>query len=578
MTRILIVDDDQHARRLLARLLEASGYLCTIAASAEEARECLGKQAFSVVLCDVSMPRESGLDLAVSIFANYPETAVVMVSGEDDPKIAEKALSMGAYGYVLKPFRAGEMLIHVSNALRRRTLEIETRTQLEDLDRGITERTSELRNSLVRLEEAQIYLRNALEENEQLISAISSILIAIDGSGVITKWNEIAEKTFGVKRSDAVGKHFQDCGIQWDSDQETARIQEVFSQVQDEPVRLDDVRFTRFDGKDRVLGLSLSPLRKIDNDGARQGYLLVGADITDRRILEAQLRQAQRLESVGQLAAGIAHEINTPTQFIGDNVRFLDESFRDLEKLLKQHSLLLATKHVGPVPAELIQKIEATAQEVDLEYLLQEIPRAIFQSLEGIKRVADIVRSMKEFAHPGTTEKVAVDLREAIESTIEVTKHEWKYVAEMITEFDPTLPKVSCLVGELNQVIVNLIVNAAHSISDVIKQESDAKGLITITTRNDDGSVEIRVSDTGTGIPEAIRSKIFDPFFTTKEVGKGTGQGLAIAHAVVEKHGGSIAIETEVGRGTTFILRLPIYSQKGDQRRESPVVTDLCRN
>lgn len=563
MIPILIVDDDERARRLLARLL-ADDYSCTLATGAPQARQLLGTEPFSLVLCDVSMPDESGLDLARDILAKHQETAVVMVSGLDDPKIAQAALAMGAYGYILKPFKAMELLIHVSNALRRRTLELQARTQLDQLEQVVADRTADLQKSIARLEDAESFLHRAHEENEQLLSAMSSILIAVDGHGVVTQWNHAAEKTFGIEARNAVGKPFDNCGIQWDSN-DVVRLQGAFKQGQ--PLRIDDVRFTRFDGKDRVLGLSISPLTQNNPNAARPGYLLVGADITDRKVMEAQLRQAQKLESVGQLAAGIAHEINTPTQFVGDNIRFLEDSFRDLGKVLAQHSHLVTTRGVGISP-EFIKQIEATAKQVDLDYLIKEIPKAISQSLEGIERVARIVRSMKTFAHPGTSEKVAVDLQEAIESTIDVTKHEWKYVAEMETDFDPTLPKVPCMIGELNQVIVNLIVNAVHAISDVQKQEPDAKGRITITTRKDNESVEIRVSDTGTGIPETIRSKIFDPFFTTKEVGKGTGQGLAIAHAVVEKHNGSIALETAVGRGSTFILRLPITLQQSDRYRE----------
>ena len=206
MIPILIVDDEERNRRLLARVLDAGDYSCTLASSAQEAREFLSTKAFPLVLCDVSMPRESGLDLALGILADYQETAVVMVSGQDDPKIAEAALAMGAYGYILKPFKASEMLIHVSNALRRRKLEIETRTQLEHLEQVVTERTGELQKSIAQLEDAELFLRRALEENEQLLSAISSILVAVDGHGAITKWNHAAEKVFGIEAQIAVGK------------------------------------------------------------------------------------------------------------------------------------------------------------------------------------------------------------------------------------------------------------------------------------------------------------------------------------------------------------------------------------
>ena len=168
---------------------------------------------------------------------------------------------------------------------------------------------------------------------------------------------------------------------------------------------------------------------------------------------------------------------------------------------------------------------------------------------------------MKEFSHPGTKEKIAVDLAKTIQSTITVASNEWKYVAELVTEFDPALPQVSCLPGEFNQVVLNLIVNAAHAIADVVGEAGNGKGTITVSTRRDGEWAEIRIRDSGTGIPEHARAKIFDPFFTTKGVGKGTGQGLAIAHSViVEKHGGTIHFETETGKGTTFVIRIPIQS------------------
>ncbi len=284
-----------------------------------------------------------------------------------------------------------------------------------------------------------------------------------------------------------------------------------------------------------------------------------------RQEMEIQLRQGQKLESIGQLAAGIAHEINTPTQYIGDNTRFLADAFKDLNSLLAHlEKLAAATPETTP---GILAELRATAGQVDCQYLCEEIPRAIQQSLEGVDRVTKIVRAMKEFSHPGTTEKTAVDLNHAIDVTLSVSRNEWKYIAEVKTEFDATLPLVPCLPGEFNQVILNLIVNAAHAIADVVGKTGTAKGLITASTRRDDGWVEVRIQDTGTGIPETARPRMFEPFFTTKGVGKGTGQGLAIAHTViVKKHGGTIYFETETGKGTTFIIRLPLTSTKPEAR------------
>lgn len=299
-------------------------------------------------------------------------------------------------------------------------------------------------------------------------------------------------------------------------------------------------------------------IRAILQNGVVIRYEGMCEDITERIMLREQLLQAQKLESVGQLAAGIAHEINTPTQYIGDNVRFLKDAFQDLKTLLSHYERLLSLAQNDNLSPNTVQEVGAAVAETDSVYLLDEIPKAIDQTLEGVTRVATLVSAMKEFSHPSTKEKVPMDLNRAISSTITVARNEWKYVADLETDFDTTLPPVSCLPGEFNQVILNLIVNAAHTIADVVEKGGPEKGKIKVQTRNCGNFVEVRIQDSGTGIPEKVRSRIFDPFFTTKVIGKGTGQGLAIARSViVDKHDGSIHFETEEGKGTTFIIRLP---------------------
>jgi len=282
-------------------------------------------------------------------------------------------------------------------------------------------------------------------------------------------------------------------------------------------------------------------------------------DITERNLLREQLLQAQKLESVGQLAAGIAHEINTPTQYIGDNVRFLKDAFQDITKLLEKYERLLSAANNNSLSRETIKNVTAAVKGVDTSYLLDEIPKAIDQTLDGVSRVSSIVGAMKEFSHPDTKEKIPLDLNRAINSTITVARNEWKYVADLETEFDPSMPLVSCLPGAFNQVILNLIVNAAHAITEATNKGGPERGKITVQTKNCPDWAEIRIQDSGTGIPQKVQSRIFDPFFTTKEIGKGTGQGLAIARSViVDKHGGSIHFETVEGKGSTFIIRLPL--------------------
>jgi len=398
-------------------------------------------------------------------------------------------------------------------------------------------------------------------ENKQLLETITSILISIDNKDRVTQWNKIAESTFNISRANVMGQSLHECGIQWQWDKIDAGIKECRSQRQS--VRLDDIRFTRPDGSDGFVGLTVTP---IENDMEQDGVLLFGADITGRKTLEMQLSQAQKLEAIGQLASGIAHEINTPIQYVRDNTRFLEDSTGDILNILGEYDKILKDAGKGIIDKDQILKTKQAIEEIDIDYLTEEIPNAVHQSLEGIERIAGIVGAMKNFAHPEVREKIPVDLNKAIESTVTVTRNEWKYVAVLDTDFDPDLPLVSCFPNKFNQVILNLIINAAHAIEDVVKKEPGSKGTITIATRGIDGWVEIRISDTGTGIPEEIRPRIFDLFFTTKEIGKGSGQGLAISRTIiVDKHGGELNFETETGKGSTFIIRLPVDPQKKDR-------------
>jgi PAS domain S-box-containing protein len=328
---------------------------------------------------------------------------------------------------------------------------------------------------------------------------------------------------------------------------------------------ISDEEVTDKQGNVRTLMTNKSVL--VDEDGNKQ-IIGVIRDITemkkaerDRANMEIQLRQAQKLEAIGQLAAGIAHEINTPTQYINDNTRFLKDAFADFLKALEGYNQLLLACREGKVDSTLVEKVESVIAASDLDFLLEETPKAISQSLEGLDRISTIVRAMKEFSHPGCAEKQNVDLNHSIENTLMVCRNEWKYVAEVVTDFEKTLPLVPCLPGEINQVILNLVINGAHAISDAAGNGGNEKGLISVSTRHDGNWAEIRIGDTGTGISEENRSKIFTPFFTTKEVGKGTGQGLAISRSVVvDKHNGTIDFETEPGKGTIFIVRLPLGS------------------
>lgn len=300
----------------------------------------------------------------------------------------------------------------------------------------------------------------------------------------------------------------------------------------------------------------VSPM--LDEEGSLTGIFEIWQDRRDEVFLEQRLAQAQKLETVGELAAGIAHEINTPVQFVGDNLRFLRDRTTDLLQMGGGLAAVLVSAREGSLTEELLRELEERCRSADLEYMVDEIPRAIEQSLEGVEHVATIVRAMKAYSHP-SVEMAPSDLNAAIANAITVSRNEWKYVAEVVANLDPTLPAVTCAPGQFNQVMLNLIVNAAHAIEAHGGETPRTKGLIAVASRWTDEYVEVTVEDDGCGIEPEDQARIFEPFFTTKEVGRGTGQGLSmVRHLIVKNHGGSIDVTSSPGEGSCFTIRMPL--------------------
>ena len=382
----------------------------------------------------------------------------------------------------------------------------------------------------------------------QIYRALPGALMFMDANGIISSANEGLTALLGYTEKEIVG---QPITLVFE-----AHGAPTFAEIEacDQVWRTERICRTKGGLAIPVL-FSATLSHPTGNNPGPRGAICIAYDIRERKKLEMELRHAQKLEAIGNLAAGIAHEINTPTQFVGDNLRFLQDAFSSLKRALGEcEGLRAAARSNGLTPG----MGEAASERGDMGYLLEQIPEALQEALDGVARISTLVAAMKEFSHPGEREKVALDLNKAIAGTVMVARNEWKYVAEVVTDFDPTLPPVMCLRSEFSQVILNLVVNAAHAIADVVGDGKREKGKIVIQTRNCQDWVEIRIRDSGAGIPENVRDRIFEPFFTTKEVGRGTGQGLAIARSVVvDKHNGSIAFESEVGKGTTFLIRLP---------------------
>jgi len=418
-----------------------------------------------------------------------------------------------------------------------------------------------------------ITVRKRLEEQERqihllkqtILNAAADGIVGIDQEGRVIFVNPAATSMLGFSQDELVGRVFHEVVHHSHPNGTPYPVEQcpLYQAGKDaSPSRtLTEEVFWRKDNTNFPVECTSQPICEGDRI---TGRVITFRDISLRRWLEAQLRQAQKMESMGQLAAGIAHEINTPTQYIGDNICFVRETFAELSPLITicaelRTNLLNGDGDTGPKIEELFAVLKTT----DVDYIREEIPQALSEAMEGVNSVANIVKSMREFSHPGAEAKQSVDFNRCVENTVTVSKNEWKYVADMKLDLEPNLPPVSCSPNEMNQVLLNLIINAAHAIGEKLGQRPAKKGLITISTRQMGDLLEVRVQDTGTGIPEAIRSRIFDPFFTTKPVGKGTGQGLAIVHSIiVKKHHGTIDFETTPGEGTTFIIRIPFVEPK----------------
>lgn len=536
-TNILIVDDEQSVSRLLARYLEEAGYTCQTAESAASARELLSQQLFDLALCDLDMPGESGLDLIRHIKAHHPETGRVMVTSSSDSDTTKEILEVGVYGYILKPFSRSTLLITVQNALQHLRLDCDMQRHKKALEEEVWARTEKLSTIMDNLNVGVVMFTpdlHIIEMNRQVRQWFPDVELHPQ---------KCCYQLFPEPKMESF---CDDCPVV-DALQQGKTI-EVIKQV------------TTRQGK-RDFRIAASPI--FDKEGKIIAGVGLYVDITQRLILEQELRQAQKIEAIGQLAAGITHEINTPVQYVGHNLNFLKEAFQDISGVLEAyHRMHTAVKSGEAVSGDLLRNLEEAIETADIDYLREEIPKTVAQGIEGIQRVEKIVRAMKEFSHPGTDEKIKVNINELLESTLTLSRNQWKYVADLETDFQADLPLVPCLPGEINQVFLNLIVNAAHAIEGTNTVGGTDLGKIRITTRGTKDTVQIRISDSGGGIPESIQDRIFEAFFTTKEMGKGTGQGLAIARRVViDKHQGSLSFETEPGKGTTFIIDLPLNPQ-----------------
>lgn len=429
------------------------------------------------------------------------------------------------------------------------------------LENKVSQRTTELEKSMANLseevlksEKANREIKRMSQELQQILDTISTGIRVIDLNHHVTQVNRRFCHLLGMTHDELVGSfcyenfEHEDC-----RESPTCQLRNIdTAHDAHEHIALKTTR----EGKQYHFRITSAPMK--DSKGEVIALLEDFQDITplvkaqeEKELAQSRLHQAAKLESVGQLAAGIAHEINTPVQFVGTNLEFLNDSFKDIASYFEK---IQTEINEGENATVLKRELE----EIDWDFLSAEIPMAIEQSMGGMERVRKLVMAMKEFSHPSTREMAPANINSILDNTITISQNEWKHVADLETRFSEDLPLVPCLTDEIGQVFLNIIVNAAHAVKDKVK-DTTGKGTISITTAVNGDIAEISFRDTGTGMDEELCGKIFDPFFTTKEVGSGTGQGLSIAHDIVtNKHHGDIKVKSSVGLGTTMIVQLPL--------------------
>ena len=548
---VLVADGAAERAAILAHRLSKQGYQVLSARDGREALEVAAADHPDVILLAVGLPRTDGIAVCkrLKFDEKLRHIPVVLVSENNLDEDVLAGMDAGADDYVVMPLGGEALAARLRLVLR-----------IKENHDVITQINQRLRKEIADRKRVEEEITSLRQHIEFILGATKAGLAIVDTRMRITHVDPLLRKTHGDPGLNKCRWYFgcgrgecARCAVRKAMDTgEVAVSEQTLPKDNNRPVKITSIPFR--DGHGCWL------------------YAAVIVDISERKALERDLSQAQELEVIGQLAAGIAHEINTPIQYVGDNTRFLQDAFGDISRLLSTIDIMLQEAKGETLEQTTTTDMRNAVFDADIEYLSEEIPVAIRQSLEGVDHVAGIVRAMKELSHLGGEELTPVDLNHVIENTLTISRNEWKYVADLVTDFDPDLPLVPCLPGDINQVILNLVVNAAQAIAEATADHTRGKGIITVRTRREGNYVSVRVEDTGTGISEHIRDRIFEPFFTTKGVGKGTGQGLSIVRSVVEKRlGGTIGFETEVNQRTAFIIRIPIVtSEQAESDLDTP--------
>lgn len=564
---ILIVEDDFISRSLLKKTMNEMGHRVVEAEDGQQAWGLLQKRPIQVVLTDWMMPEMDGLELCRNIrstaFGGY--VYVIVLTARDRKKDLVEVFKAGADDYIPKPFDPEELNARVLTGLR--VIDLEERHK--------------------RMQHNLIESRNKLKT---VLDSIPEQIVAVDHCHTIVSVNKAFCDSVGMEADELLGMHwfadetagagpirrfnidaliksvFEQGQAQYQLVEDTGENEQItYRQVNCLPIKDSTAQvvqvlvISKDVSEDRRKSEEIQALKQrltesahnIENNNQRLRTTLEQLETT-----QSQMLQSEKMASIGQLAAGVAHEINNPTGFVNNNLKTLNSYQQELCALIARYRELFDALKISEFAErfddglkekfEIVSKME---QDIEIDFLLPDIIDLISDCREGARRIKKIVLDLKAFAHPGEEILQSMDINQGLESTLNVVNNEIKYKARVKTDFG-NIPFVRAYPQQLNQVFMNILVNAAQAIV--------GKGDISIKTRTGEGCVEVAISDNGCGIPRENLSKIFNPFFTTKEVGKGTGIGMHIAHNIVQKHNGTIEVQSEVGKGTTFLLRFPL--------------------
>jgi signal transduction histidine kinase/DNA-binding response OmpR family regulator len=604
MGAILVVDDDALIREIARDILAGAGHNVFIARDPQEGLEILRKEKIDTILLDVVLPLESGFEMIPQIKEFNPDATVIMMTAYASLDSAIEAIRRGAYDYIRKPLKEEEVLHAVGKGLERNRLLVENSSLVQSLEERV--RRLELLERISKAVSSTLDLQRLLEQVMDITKSVMgaeacSVLLLDEARGELIftvalgkKGEEVKE--FRIKPGQGIagwvlehgepllvrdvrkdGRFYKE--VDEKTGFETRSMIAVPLFVKDRVVGIieviNKVTGSSFDEGDRDTLITMAGQIAVAIDNARMAEDLrrskgqieeysknLEAMVLKRtselekanrelKAAQAQLLQTEKLSSLGQLAAGVAHEINNPIGFINSNLRTMGEYVEDLMRLVERYDAL--TKAIKARDYEALSAISSEIPEIKrqmrFDFIVSDFNKLIQESRDGAYRVYKIVRDLRGFARADDAERKFVDIHAALESTLNIVWNELKYKAEVIRDFGD-IPEVECLPTQLNQVFMNILINAAQSIKE--------RGKITIKTYSEGERVFIEISDTGIGIPEGSLTKIFDPFFTTKEPGKGTGLGLSIVYNIIKKHNGDIKVRSKVGEGTTFTIELPV--------------------